>query len=105
MLALCMFLSMVSTVWAADVTLKWATVDDADGYRISQSVDMGNTWGTPIDVGDVSSYTVTGVPDSGLVMWRVESYNAHGTAINSWAGAWYNKDWQPPTAPTQLGVQ
>lgn len=86
---------------AADVPLEWSSKPDATGYILEMSIDNGATWINPQDVGNVISYTFPGVPDSGLVLFRNTAYK--GTIDNSVvrpeAGAWYNGDWLPVSAP------
>jgi len=91
------FLWSVKSSFAADVLLKWEAAQFASGYKIYRSIDTGATWDAGTDVGDVLEYTYTGVPDSGLNMFRISVYNSYGETVTSWAGAWYNGDWSPPT--------
>lgn len=91
--------------YAADLTLRWDASADATGYKIYQSTDSGATWDAGTDVGNVTEYTITGVPDSGLVLFRVAAYNSQGEAVRLEAGAWYNGDWKPPKAAGGLGIQ
>jgi len=100
-----LFALITSPVWAADVSLSWDPSDNATGYRIYTSTDGGQTWDSGVDVGDVTEYTYTGVPDSGLVLFRVSAYNSSAEAIRYEAGAWYCAPWQPPNHPTGVGVE
>ena len=98
-----MFLSFQA--WAADVTIIWDASADATGYKIYQSVDNGVTWDSGTDVGNVTTYIMTDVPDTGLVMFRTSAYNDNGESIAYWKGAWYWGDKKPPEAPTGTGIQ
>lgn len=94
-----------SFAYAADVGHKWDAVDGADGYRLYQSVDNGVTW---VQTGsDVTTTTMTaiGVPDTGLVLFRVSAFNASGETIREWSGSWYNGDWKPLDSPSGNGIE
>ena len=93
-----------SSVYAADVNLTWDVSSGATGYKIYQTVDNGLTWDAGVDVGNVTVYTKTAVPDSGLVLFRVSAYNAQGEAVRSWSGAWYNGDWKLDS-PSGAGIE
>jgi hypothetical protein len=97
-------LTFAVTAHAADVTLKWDAADGATGYILEMSTDNGTTWVNPIDVGNVTTYQVTGVPDSGMVLFRNTAYNTVGQTVRYEAGAWFNGDWKQPSQPG-LGVQ
>lgn len=101
---LAMVLMFCGSALAADVELKWQAAALATGYKIYQSTDTGATWDAGVDVGNVTEYTLTGVPDTGLVMWRLSAYNAYGETITSWQGGWYCGDWMPPQAAVGLSV-
>jgi len=98
-------LAIASVAYSADLNLSWDPSTGATGYKVYMSTDQGTTWDAGIDVGLVTAYTYLAVPDSGLVLFRVESYNANGNALRSDAGAWYNGDWVPPTAPSGSGIE
>lgn len=104
-LTILIVLLVAPLVMAADVSLKWDSSDKADGYKIYQSTDNGNTWDSGIDVGNVVEHTLIGVADSGLVLLRVGAYNSNGEAISGWRGAWYNGDWMPPDSAAGLGIE
>jgi hypothetical protein len=99
------FLLMTGLANAADVTIAWNASPEATGYKIQMSTDNGATWDSGVDVGSVLTHTLLGVADSGLVLFRAVAYNNVDDAINSWSGAWYNRDWKPPTSASGLGVQ
>jgi len=98
-------LAMASVVMAADINLAWNASEKATGYKIYQSVDNGATWESGLDVGNVLTYIVPFVPDSGLVLFRVSAYNTKGETITYWSGAWYNGDWRPPSPAGGLGIE
>ncbi|MCP3680263.1 MAG: hypothetical protein GY782_08460 [Gammaproteobacteria bacterium] len=88
-----------------DINLRWDASTNAIGYNIQMSTDTGLTWQTPIDVGNVLTYTYVGVPDTGLVFFRVSAYNSIGENINTTKGAWFNADWTEPNEAVGLGAQ
>lgn len=93
-----------TSVWAADVSLKWDPSTGAAGYKVYKSVDNGLTWDAGIDAGAATSFVAAGVPDSGLVLFRVSAYNARGEAIRSWSGAWFCGDWRLDS-PAGVGIE
>ena len=101
-----LLIGFVSVGFAADIALEWKAVSNADGYRLQMSTDTGTTWTDPgVDCGNVTTFTLLGVPDTGIVMFRVVAYNAVGEAIKTESGAWYNGDWMPLQPAGGLGVQ
>jgi hypothetical protein len=90
---------------AADITLSWDAVQDATGYKIYASVDMGITWDAGFDVGNVTTHVCLTQPDSGLILYRVSAYNDQGEAIRFEAGAWYNGSWRPPDKVRGSGIE
>ena len=46
------------------------------------------------------SWTYTGVPETGLVIFRVSAVNATGKATRTESGAWYNHLWKPLGSPS-----
>lgn len=90
---------------AADVSLSWDASADAAGYKIYVSADNGATWDAGTDVGNVTGHTYPGVPEDGLILFRVGAYNSQGETIRYEAGAWYNGAWTPPLAASGLGIQ
>lgn len=95
---------------AADVDLRWDKTDGATGYEIQMSADLGNTWSqprtvTPVDPNSVEvSFTWTGAPDTGLVLFRATAVNACCKTTRTTAGAWYNGSWTPPGEPIGMGI-
>jgi hypothetical protein len=90
---------------AADVTLQWDAANGATGYEISYSTDNGANWSTPIDVGNVTTCTMTDIPETGLVIIKVGAYNDAGQrTYREWAGAWYNHLWKPAEEPGGIGI-
>ena len=91
--------------FAAEVTLQWDAVDNATGYRIYSSTDNGESWGSAIEVGNKTTFTVMDVPDNGRVLFAVSAFNANGESIRYDAGVFYCKDCTPPSAPSGIGVE
>lgn len=60
---------------AADVTLAWDASTDSTvtGYKLYWG-SSSRSYGTPVNVGKVLQYTVTGVPDTNL-FWAVTAYS------------------------------
>lgn len=90
---------------AVDLNLEWDPGEGAAGYKLYMSSDLGVTWSAPVDVGNVLTYTYSGVPDSGLILFRASSYNSSGESIRYEAGVWYNGSWKPPINPGGFGVK
>ena len=92
--------------FAADCTFSWKASTGATGYYLEYSLDHGVTWTgkkttgplTPDAAGEVS-WIYTGVPETGLVLFRVAATNASSESIRLEAGAWYNHLWKPVVAP------
>ncbi len=91
--------------WSADVTLRWDVVTDATGYKIYKSEDLGVTWGTARDVGNVITYIYTGIIETKVVLFRVSAYNANGESVRLWSGAWYDNRLKPISTPSGAGIQ
>jgi len=90
--------------FATDVDLKWDASTGATGYKVYKSEDMGVTWGTPIDVGNLLVYKYLGVIETKMVLFRVSAYNTTGESIRFWSGAWYDHRLKPIGAPAGLGI-
>ena len=103
--ALLWLLLKASGVLAADVNLSWDVAAGADTYTVYQSTDNGATWTAAASGVMTTSTTIAGVPDSGLVLFRVSAVNSVAEAIKLNSGAWYNGDWLPPVDPGGLGIQ
>ena len=88
--------------WAADKVISWDASPDATGYKVY--VYDGTAWDTGTDVGGVLTYTVT-IPDTGLVLVRIDAYNANGDSVPNWRGVWYWGDLKPPDPPGSIGIQ
>ncbi len=104
------FLSVVfvlacSICFAADVVLKWDPSAGATGYKIQKSIDMGVTWAAPVDVGNVTTYTVTSVEENVVVFFRASAYNVAGESVRSWSGAWFDMRKKPVASPAGQGIQ
>ena len=87
------------------MNLSWDVEPTATGYKIYQSVDLGQTWDQGLDVGNVIEVLYPDIPDTGIVMFRASAYNEHGEAIRYTAGVWYCGDCTPPETPSGFGIQ
>ena len=97
-LASALFLGAHGAV-AADITLTWDTDPNATGYRVYQSTDLGANWTLAADAPSLP-ITVSGLPDSGLVLLSTENYNAQGVAERVDVGFYYNGDWATAALPS-----
>jgi hypothetical protein len=76
-----------SNVTASSFTANWVGVIGANGYRLD--VSTSNSFSTylrgyqDLDVGNVTSYTVTGLTANTTYYYRVRAYNEGGTSDNS----------------------
>ena len=111
----CLILVVVAlpvSAFARDAQLQWIATSGATGYKVSMSVDGGATW-TEKDAGialstcegmgtatSCGNYTWTGAPDTGLILFKVGSYNTQGTVYLPDIGVWYNSSWKLPTSPS-----
>ncbi len=100
-----LFVFIVSPSFGADVVLKWDPSSGATGYKVQKSTDLGVTWSTAIDVGNVTTFTYTNVEENALVFFRASAYNAAGESVRSWSGAWFDARKKPISAPSGQGIQ
>jgi hypothetical protein len=91
----------VAQVFAGDVTLIWDASPGAASYRVYQSIDSGVTW-VEIDETTATEMTISGVPEDGLVLFKVSAMKGAHEAARDWSGAWY---WKPPNSPGSAGIQ
>jgi len=96
---------MSSFVFAVDVELQWDPSQGATGYKIQKSLDLGVTWATAIDVGNVTTYKYLNVEENALVLFRASAYNTVGESIRTWSGAWIDQRKKPVVAPTGQGIK
>jgi len=75
-LIVCLFL-IVPTVQAADVTLAWDAVNDSRviGYKLYYGTASG-VYGTPVDVGKVTQFKLTGVKEGVNIFFAVTAYES-----------------------------
>ncbi|MBU2118643.1 MAG: hypothetical protein KJ954_13735, partial [Alphaproteobacteria bacterium] len=92
-------------VFAVDVDLTWDASIGATGYKVYKSEDLGVTWATPIDVGNVLVYKYLGVIETKMVIFRTSAYNANEESIRKWSGAWYDFTKKPINSPGGTGIQ
>ena len=94
----------VSTVsLAGEIKINWNSEGQADGYKVYQTLDSGNTWHEILDTNSTNA-TLT-MPEHGLVLLRISAYNQNGETIRTSSGIWYNADWIPPEKPKNVGVK
>lgn len=98
-------LGFAGTCLSADIHVGWDPVAEATGYKLYKSTDLGVTWDAGMDVGNVTEFTVTGVPDAGVVLFRVSAYNGNGEAVRYDAGVFHCGDCIPPGLAGSLGIQ
>src|SRR5437899_677670 len=74
-------------VTATSFTAKWHSVSRATGYRLDVATDSSFVNYVPgyqdLDVGNVTSYNVTGLTANTNYYYRLRAYNAGGTSPNS----------------------
>lgn len=83
-----------SSPTSSSINLAWTAPSSGgtvSGYDIETSPD-GSTWGSPLAVGNVTSYTYTGLASGTLVYFRVAAFNGGGT------GAWSSSTSDTTTA-------
>lgn len=99
-------LALVGFSRAAEITVGWDANPESDvvGYRVYQSTDIGLSWTLVADV-NATTTTLSNVPDSGLILFRVSAYDGQSEAIRYDAGAWFNSDWQPLSSPKSSGIE
>lgn len=98
------FTSGILTAHAADVPLKWDPSPGATGYKVFMSTDQGETWLTPMDIGNVTAFTYTNVLEDRLILFKASAYNEGGEAVRTWSGAWYDHRKKPLTPPAGQGI-
>lgn len=97
------FLMMTTSVFAADVKIDWEPVTGATGYRVSMSIDNGQTWQAPMDAGTTRPYTYTNVPEDKLVLFKIAAYSYADDSWNHYAGAWYDHR-KKLGMPSKIGI-
>ncbi len=97
---------LVSSFALADsVTLKWDASTGATSYKLYTSIDQGVTWGTGLDVGNVTQYVMASVPGNVSVMFKVSALNGTVESVTHWMGAWYDGRKRPPDYTVGLGAR
>ena len=68
-------------------TANWRSVSDATGYRLDVSTTKSFSSYVPgyqnLDVGNTTSYNVTGLSPNTTYFYRLRAYNGNGTSPNS----------------------
>jgi hypothetical protein len=76
-----------TNVTATSFTANWRSVSTATGYRLDVATDSSFVNYVPgyqdLDVGNVTSYNVTGLAARTIYYYRVRAYNGNGTSPNS----------------------
>ena len=96
-------LAISTVVWAGEIEINWKSEGQANGYKVYQTLDNGNSWQEIIDTNSTNA-TLT-MPEHGLVLLRISAYNQSGETIRTSSGIWYNADWNPPEKPKDIGVE
>jgi hypothetical protein len=71
-----------ATVGNNSTTLKWWPIDGATGYKIKYGTTSGS-YATTIDVGNVTTYTVTGLSANTNYYLTAVAYNSAGDSANT----------------------
>lgn len=100
-------LFLAGSAQGADLNLAWDPAAGAASYKIQLSTDQGASWAVEraVPIASGTTFTWTGAPDTGLLLFRAISVNAQGQAIRTEAGVWYNGAWKVPPAPGSFGVR
>jgi len=76
-----------TNVTASSFTANWRSVSGATGYRLDVATDSSFVNYVPgyqdLDVGNTTSYNVTGLVERTTYYYRVRAYNGNGTSPNS----------------------
>ena len=76
-----------TNVTASSFTANWRSVSGATGYRLDVVTDSSFVNYVPgyldLDVGNTTSYNVTGLAANTIYYYRVRAYNGNGTSPNS----------------------
>ncbi len=85
------------TAMSGKAALGWSSVSKAGGYKVKYGTTAGS-YTTSVDVGNVTSYTLTGLTNATKYYFAVSAYNATGSTPNS------NEVNATPQAPVVLGA-
>lgn len=91
--------------YSADTTIDWDATAGATGYKVALSYDLGVTWTTPIDMKMVKPFTITGVPEDKLVLFKIAAYNANSEAWGNYRYAAVDYRKRPIAEPSGPGVK
>lgn len=87
----------LGTVGTNSIILNWTSVDGATGYKIERSLN-GTTWTALVTLGDVATYTNSGLTAATKYYYRVKASSAVGDSSASTSIASFTKC----VAPTAL---
>lgn len=92
------FILVRTCCFAADVTLQWDanTEPDLAGYKIYHGTESG-VYGEPIDAGNVTEYTVTGLEER-QYFFVVTAHDTEGLE-SDYSNEVFTTDMQKPSAP------
>lgn len=100
MISIILIAGMVS---AAEVTLAWDanTESDLAGYRLYYGLSSG-VYGDPVDVGNVTEYTLTGITPNVDVYYAATAYDTSGNESGYSEELVHIIDTESPAPPTGL---
>ena len=99
------FLFLASMTYAVEKTVEWDPVISADGYRVSISSDLGETWAQVSEVLAPVVIAVIDVPENQLILIRASAYNNISEEVNTYSGVWFNSTWRKISPPTEIRTQ
>jgi hypothetical protein len=110
-IAIALALAMTIAHAATTITIEWVPTAGATSYDIEQSTDTGTTWAVAKSVKSSAACTATkcsttyAPPASGLVLFRMVTWNAQGKTTRTHAGFWYNAIWSLPDTASSAEIR
>lgn len=100
-------LMVMSAANAVDVTLRFDPVTGATGYKIERGTCASATWtGTYLDIGNVTTYVYSDIPEGEFAIFRVGAYNdSIDLSLRAYSGAWYDHRLFPIGTPGSTGIE